>query len=220
MEADLQKRFENMGAFEVITDLKDIFASQASAERYEASELFFLAKIEAQNIVSEHVVKMFGYIQRPNALEHKIPNELATDKVMQFLNYNMQGMTKSLSELFAMLKIAEVEIKKEHTVLMVNKTVNHKKSGKNDKDGKSETNGKPVSTPSKAPKPGVECFHCKWDGHWKHNCPKYLEDKKAEKIAGKDKIICDIYFIDVYLTSARSNTWVFDTGFVSHICNS
>ena len=38
------------------------------------------------------------------------------------LNYNMQGMNKSLSELFAMLKTAEVEIKKEHVVLMVNKT--------------------------------------------------------------------------------------------------
>ena len=46
------------------------------------------------------------------------------------LNYNMQGMTKSLSELFAMLKTAEVEIKKEHVVLMVNKTTDFKKSDK------------------------------------------------------------------------------------------
>jgi hypothetical protein len=37
-------------------------------------------------------------------------------------------MSKSLSELFAMLKYAEVEIKKEHNVLMVNKTTNFKKS--------------------------------------------------------------------------------------------
>ena len=35
------------------------------------------------------------------------------------MNYNMQGMDKSIPELFAMLKAAEVEIKKEHQVLMV-----------------------------------------------------------------------------------------------------
>ena len=37
-------------------------------------------------------------------------------------------MTKSLSELFTMLKTAEVEIKKEHVVLMVNKMMDFKKS--------------------------------------------------------------------------------------------
>ena len=50
----------------------------------------------------------------------------------------------------------------------------------------------------------------------KRNCPKYLADKKA----GNTKGICDIHVIDVYLTSARSSSWVFDTGVVAHICNS
>ena len=69
MEPDLQKRYENMSAFEVITDLKACFAPQARAERYEASELFFSAKMEEHSSVSEHVVKMSGYVQRLNALE-------------------------------------------------------------------------------------------------------------------------------------------------------
>ena len=46
------------------------------------------------------------------------------------MNYNMQGMEKTILELFAMLKVAEVEIKKEHQVLMVNKTTSLKKRGK------------------------------------------------------------------------------------------
>ena len=45
------------------------------------------------------------------------------------MNYNMQGMDKTIPELFAMLKDAEVEIKKEHQVLMVNKTTSFKKMG-------------------------------------------------------------------------------------------
>ena len=35
------------------------------------------------------------------------------------MNYNMQGMTKTIPELFVMLKLVKVEIKKEHEVLMV-----------------------------------------------------------------------------------------------------
>ena len=31
------------------------------------------------------------------------------------LNYNMQGMNKTIPEIFAMLKVEEVEIKKEET---------------------------------------------------------------------------------------------------------
>ena len=46
------------------------------------------------------------------------------------MNYNMQGMNKTIRELFAMLKVAEVEIKKEHQVLMVNKTTSFKKKWK------------------------------------------------------------------------------------------
>ena len=45
------------------------------------------------------------------------------------MNYSMQGMDKRIPKLFTMLKAVEVEIKKEHQVLMVNKTTNFKKKG-------------------------------------------------------------------------------------------
>ena len=41
-------------------------------------------------------------------------------------------------------------------------------------------------------------------------------DKKNGKVKG----IFDIHVIDVYLTNARSSSWVFDTGSVAYICNS
>src|SRR4051812_10624708 len=138
----------------------------------------------------------------------------------------MQGMTKTPSELFAMLKTAEVEIKKEHVVFMVNKTVEFKKSSKKEKGKKGSPmkGDKPVVTPRKAPKPGpkpgVECFYCKGDGHWKRNFPKNLEDKKAGKIVRRDKGIFDIHVIDLFLTSAGKKSWIFDTGSVAHISNS
>jgi hypothetical protein len=119
----------------------------------------------------------------------------------------------------------EVEIKNEHNVLLVNKTTNFKKSGKSTKESKvkkPQKDCKCVADPPRAPKvkPGVKCFYCKGDGHWKRNCPKYLEDKKADKVVAREKGIFDIHVIDIYLTSACSNTWVFDTGSVANIRNS
>ena len=89
-----------------------------------------------------------------------------------------------------MLKSAEVEIKKEHQVLMVNKTTKFKKGkGKKNfkKDGKEvAAPGKPVSgkKSENGPKPETQCFYCKGNGHWKRNCPKYLADKKAGNTKG------------------------------------
>ena len=49
------------------------------------------------------------------------------------MNYNMQGMTKTIPELFVMLKSTKVEIKKEHQVLMIDKTTSFKKRAKGKK---------------------------------------------------------------------------------------
>ena len=87
------------------------------------------------------------------------------------MNYNMQGMVKTIPEVFSMLKSAEVEVKKEHQVLMVNKTTKFKKGkGKKNfkKDGKEvAAPGKPVARkkPKNGPKPETECFYCKGKGH-------------------------------------------------------
>jgi hypothetical protein len=82
MESDLQKCFEKMSASEIIADLKAVFAPQAWVERYEASKLFFSPRLDEHNSVSEHVVKMSGYIQHLSALECKILDELAIDRVL------------------------------------------------------------------------------------------------------------------------------------------
>ena len=84
------------------------------------------------------------------------------------MNYNMQGIMETIPKLFAMLKLAKVEIKKKHQVLMVNKTTSFKKRAKG-KKGNFKKNGKQVATPVKKPKarlkPETECFYCKQNGH-------------------------------------------------------
>ena len=139
--------------------------------------------------VSEHILRMSGYHNHLTQLGVNLPDDSVIDRVLQSLppsykgfvmNYNMQGMEKTIPELFAMLKAAEVEIKKEHQVLMVNKTTSFKKKGKVKKTDKQVVT--PGKKPKAGPKPETECFYYKGTGHWKRNCPKYLADKKDGKV--------------------------------------
>ena len=79
--------------------------------------------MEEKSSVSEHILKMSGYQNHLTQLGVNIPDDSVIDRVLQSLppsyksfvmNYNMQGMYKIIPELFAMLKVVEVEIKKEH----------------------------------------------------------------------------------------------------------
>ena len=186
-------------------ELKLIFQANALVKRYEVYIKFYSCKMEENNSVSEHILKMSGYHNHLTQLGVDLPVDCVIDRVLQSLppsykgfimNYNMQGMEKTIPELFAMLKAEEVEIKKEHQVLMVNKTTSFKKKGKG-KKGNFKKNSKQVATPRKKPKSGptpkTECFYYKGTGHWKQNCPKYLADKKDGKVKG----IFDIHVIDV-----------------------
>ncbi|KAK1605662.1 hypothetical protein QYE76_029335 [Lolium multiflorum] len=231
LEADLQKRFEHHDPHELINELKTIFETHAAVECYEASKHFFSCMMEEGSSVSEHMLAMTGHAKKLSDLGIVIPNRLGINRVLQSLppsyknfvmNYNMQNMNKELPELFSMLKSAEIEIKKEHQVLMVNKTTSFKKQGKS--KGKNKKSGKKAATPpvkpKTGPKPDAECYYCKEKGHWKHNCSKYLADLKSGLVKKKKEGISDIHVIDVYLTGSRTSTWVFDTGSVAHICNS
>ncbi|KAK1682750.1 hypothetical protein QYE76_043598 [Lolium multiflorum] len=123
------------------------------------------------------MLAMTGHAKKLSDLGIVIPNRLGINRVLQSLlpsyknfvmNYNMQNMNKELPELFAMLKSAEIEIKKEHQVLMVNKTTSFKKQGKS--KGKNKKSGNKTATPlvkpKAGPKPDAECYYCKEKGHW------------------------------------------------------
>ncbi|KAK1627476.1 hypothetical protein QYE76_001791 [Lolium multiflorum] len=109
-----------------------------------------------------------------------------------------------------MLKAAEIEIKKEHQVLMVNKTTSFKKQGKS--KGKFKKGGKKAATPMKpknGPKPDAECYYCKEKGHWKRNCSKYLADLKSGLVKKKkeDNNDEDPATYEEAMMSPDSNKW-------------
>ena len=193
LEPGLQRRFQHHKAYEMFQELKLIFQADARVERYEVPKKFYSYKMEENSSVSEHVLKIYGYHSHLTQLGIDLPVESVIYIIHHSLppsykgfvmNYNMQGMTKMIPELFTMLKSAEVEIKKEHQVLMVNKTTSFKKKGKG-KKGNFKKNGKQVAAPVKQPKAGsnakIECFYCKGNGQWKRNCPNTWQLRRMAK---------------------------------------
>ncbi|KAK8697812.1 hypothetical protein V6N13_113953 [Hibiscus sabdariffa] len=180
--------------------------------------------------VGAHVIKMMSYIQTLEKLGFALNDELAIDVVLQslpdsfsqfILNFNMNEIEKTLPQLLGMLRTAEGNMKKggSKSVLMVREA---KGKGKGKKVAKSKGNGKtkPKGKEALKPKGGVskdgKCFHGGKTGHWKRNCPIYLEDVKKAKAVGAS--ISSIYVIDVNMST--SSSWVLDTGCGSHICTS
>src|SRR6266496_4441086 len=120
LESGLQRRFERHGAYEMFQELKLIFQENARVERYEVSNKFYSCKMEENSSVSEHVLKMSGYYNHLNQLGVELADDCVIDRVLQSLppsykgfvmNYNMQGMEKTIPQLFVELKPAEVEVK-------------------------------------------------------------------------------------------------------------
>ena len=92
-----------------------VFQAHARVERYEVSDKFFSCKMEENSSVSEHILTMSGLHNRLSQLGVNLLDDSVIDRILQSLppsyksfvmNYNMQGMDKSISELYSMLKSA------------------------------------------------------------------------------------------------------------------
>ncbi|KAL4290544.1 hypothetical protein GQ457_14G020200 [Hibiscus cannabinus] len=165
------------------------------------------------------IFSTYPHIPQYHTLAIDVVLQSLPDSFSQFiLNFNMNEIEKTLPQLLGMLRTADGNMKKggSKSVLIVREA---KGKGKGKKVAKSKGNGKtkPKGKEALKPKGGVsqdgKCFHCGKTGHWKRNCPIYLEDVKKAKAVGAS--VSGLYVIDVHMST--SSSWVLDTGCGSHI---
>src|SRR3972149_9742130 len=111
LESGLQRHFERHGPYEMFQELKLIFQANVRVQRYEVSNKFYSCRMEKNSSVSEHILKMSGYHNHLTQLGVDLPVDSVIYRVLLSLppsykgfvmNYMMQGMTKTIPELFAM----------------------------------------------------------------------------------------------------------------------
>jgi hypothetical protein len=193
MAPGLQKQFEHVDAYTMIQGLCGMFETK----RYNISKTLFRCKLAEGSPVSPHVIKMMGYIETLDKLGCELKDDLTTYVILQSLpasykpftiNFHMNGMEKSMTELHGILKTADDSIKKNpNHVMMVQKEKKKRKcwtpsKGKSKKKVSDEpSSSKPQTKCQYVPSSDEECFHYHKKGYWFRNCKKYLEEQKKKK---------------------------------------
>ncbi|GKB96428.1 hypothetical protein Tco_0982565 [Tanacetum coccineum] len=120
-EPDLQRNLETLGAYDMLKELKTLFAQQAEQELLQTVREFHACKQEEGQSVSSYILKMKSYIDNLERLGHPVLLNLAVSLILVFLrkeydsfvqNYNMHGIGKTVNELHAMLKLHEQTLPK------------------------------------------------------------------------------------------------------------
>ncbi|GKF47930.1 hypothetical protein Tco_0141181 [Tanacetum coccineum] len=129
MEPDIQQNLENLSAFDMLQELKTLFAQQAKQELLQTVRDFHSYKQEEGQSVSSYVLKMKSYIDNFERLGHPVSLNLEVGLILISLrkefdsfvqNYNMHSMGKTVNELHAMLKLHEQTLtKKDHALHVI-----------------------------------------------------------------------------------------------------
>ncbi|XP_078151434.1 uncharacterized protein LOC144546757 [Carex rostrata] len=193
MGPELQRRFMDTKTYIICDQLKNMFQEQARIERFKVTKSLLGHRLAEGGSMGTHMLRMTSDVEQLEKLNAPISKEFATDIILHSLppsfsgfimNFHMLGMDKSLQELQGMLRIADGDMKKKSSVLMIQAGGKKIKKAPKKVAPKYQGKGKKILKPN-PPKIKVaassECYYCNSKGHWKRNCLKYLADLKSGK---------------------------------------
>ncbi|PWA45927.1 zinc finger, CCHC-type [Artemisia annua] len=192
MDLEIQRNLTHLGAYDMLQELKSMFAELAEQELMQTAREFHSCKQEEGQSVNSYVLKMKIYIDNLERLGHPVTLNLG--------NYNTHNMGKTVNELHAMLKQHEQTLPKKdvapvlHAICIGKFQKNQgKKPFKAAKGNQGNEKYKlayaPEHKPSYASKPkktpppkkdnpakDATCHQCGETGHWRRNYPVYLAE--------------------------------------------
>ncbi|KAL0458358.1 UNVERIFIED_CONTAM: Copia protein [Sesamum latifolium] len=240
MSNDIQNQYDSLDdVASILQRMKEVYANPDRHTRYVATKEFFKIKMTEGSYVQEHGVKMLSLVEKLEDLKAELNNDTYIDVILQSLppsydpfivNFNMNGLEKSINELINILVQYEATTKKSAPSIFIGDASTSKAKGKRAghwkrKKGKAKAKAVvPAKDATSAPlapvgmgkgkrKMGTQqqsrandiCAHCREKGHWKRDCPK-LPPKQG------------MFVVEVNMVT-NSASWVLDTGCGAHICN-
>ncbi|GJT64069.1 zinc finger, CCHC-type containing protein [Tanacetum coccineum] len=173
MDLDIQRNLTYLGAYDMLQELKTMFAQQAERELLQTVREFYACKQEEGQSVSSYVLKMKSYIDNLERLGQPMSLRLVVSLILVSLskeydgfvqNYNMHNMGNTVNELHAMLNLHEQTLPKKDVspalhairagkVQKNQKKKPHKATKGNQGKGKAKMGYAPMQGSSYAPKP-------------------------------------------------------------------
>ncbi|GJR63276.1 putative RNA-directed DNA polymerase [Tanacetum coccineum] len=246
MSPALQRQFENYPPQNMLAELRKMFEKPPAVEIYDLVDTLHSCKQALGKSVSEHVLEMKGLMDQLHTLGKPYDNDMAVNLINRSLNkdfgdfvrnFNMHCVGKTVSDLHALLIDYEKGLKDKVTptpqVFSIQKGRDNKSKPQGNKQkkgkGKADKNKQVVpSQPKPNPKKRKEnpnkdqaCHHCHMTGHWKRNCPLYLEELRANKKKSEHSAAGsgNLFAIELFNLTHKLNSWVYDTGCGIHVCN-
>ncbi|KAL0439598.1 UNVERIFIED_CONTAM: hypothetical protein Slati_2442800 [Sesamum latifolium] len=204
MTNNIQKQYERLdGVHSIMLHMKEVYAVFDRHIRYAAIKAFFGTKMAEGSSIQSHGVKMLSLVEKLEDLKVGLNNDTYIDVILQSLsppydpfiiNYNINGLEKSIHELINMLIQYEATTHKSVPAVLVGEASTSKAKGKRAgrwkrKKGKGKAaaattsaegapaapigkgKGKGKVGGSQRSKANDVCMHCQGKGHWKREIP-------------------------------------------------
>ncbi len=220
----LQQQHRNMEtAADMIANITEMFGDQGRQARQAAVRNFMNCRMKAGTPVRDHMMLIIGHLNEMEIMGAEIDGETQVDMILETLpemfdnfklNYSMNKLSYTLSELMKELQTAEaLLLKGKRKVGEANYTDSRassssKKPKKKSMKKKAQAEAKPSKdkAPAKVDKSKDKCHHCGASGHWRRNCPKFL------KATGMVLVTEACYVTD------STYSWIVDSGATNHVC--
>ncbi|KAL0292653.1 UNVERIFIED_CONTAM: hypothetical protein Sradi_6981700 [Sesamum radiatum] len=139
MTNDIQKQYDRHNdVASIMLRMKEVYAIPDRHITYAATKVFFGTKMTEGSSMREHRIKMLFLMEKLKDLQAG-DNDTYIDVILQSLppsyvlfavNYNMNGLEKSINELINMLVQYEVMTKKSEPLVLVGEALISKAKGK------------------------------------------------------------------------------------------
>ncbi|PWA73635.1 zinc finger, CCHC-type [Artemisia annua] len=191
MDLEIQWNLTCLGAYDMLQELKSMFAQQAEQEFLQTTSKFHSCKQEKGQSVCPYVLKMKSYIDNLERLELKYAQHREESKTVNELHailkqHEQTLPKKDVSHAFHAIRATKVQKNQSKKPFKVAKGNQGNRKYKlayapEHKPSYASKPKKPPPPKKDNPEKDATCHQCGETGHWRRNCPVYLAELLKKK---------------------------------------